>query len=153
MPTNPRHRGVNATGPPRRNFAYRVKYGGRGGTHRVMTPVELLARLAALVPPPRLPLVIYHGVLAPHSKWRTAVVPKPPGVVHAHDLPATGSGTVKCDAATPASMQPPTPKRASPGPVPARAERTSAPGGAAVPFTARKRSPHRRSQQHPPGPP
>ena len=30
--------------------AYRVKYAGRGGTHRVMTPIELLARLAALVP-------------------------------------------------------------------------------------------------------
>jgi hypothetical protein len=102
-----------------------------------MTPVELLARLAALVPPPRYPLVIYHGVLAPHSKWRSAVVPRPPGVVHAHDLPASGSGTVKRDAATPASMQPPTPKRASPGPVPprARAERASAPGGAAAPFS------------------
>ncbi|WP_373372338.1 hypothetical protein [Sorangium atrum] len=100
-----------------------------------MTPVELLARLAALVLPPRVPLVIYHGVLARHSKWRTAVVPKPPGVVHAHDLPASGSGTVKCDAATPALMQPPTPKRAAPVPVPPRAERTSAPGGAAVPFS------------------
>ncbi|WP_437657820.1 transposase [Sorangium sp. So ce1182] len=83
---------------PDGHVAHRVK-GGRGGTHRVMTPVELLARLAALVPPPRVPLVIYHGVLAPHSKWRTAVVPKPPGVVHPHDLPASGSGTVKCDAA------------------------------------------------------
>jgi len=122
---------------PDGRIAYRVKYGGRGGTHRVMTPVELLARLAALVPPPRYPLVIYHGVLAPHSKWRSAVVPRPPGVVHAHDLPASGSGTVKRDAATPASMQPPTPKRASPGPVPprARAERASAPGGAAAPFS------------------
>lgn len=33
--------------------AYRVKYARRGVTHRVMTPIELLARLAALVPPPR----------------------------------------------------------------------------------------------------
>jgi len=101
---------------PDGRVAYRVKDGGRGGTHRVMTPVELLARLAALVPPPRYPLVIYHGVLAPHAKWRSAVVPKPPGVVHAHDLPASGSGTVKRDAATAASMPPRTRKDASPGP-------------------------------------
>ncbi|WP_437942860.1 transposase [Sorangium sp. So ce341] len=70
---------MDATGPPRRNFAYRVKYGGRGGTHRMMTPVELLARLAALVPPSRVPLVNYHGVLAPHAKQRSVVVPKATG--------------------------------------------------------------------------
>jgi hypothetical protein len=75
------------------------------------------------------------AVLAPHAKRLRAVVPKPPGVVHAHDLPASGSGTAKRDAATPASMQPQTPKRASPGPVPPRAERTSAPGDAAAPFS------------------
>jgi Putative transposase len=42
-----------------------------------MTPVELLARLSALVPPPRYPLVRYHGVFAPHAKRRIAVVPRP----------------------------------------------------------------------------
>ena len=42
-----------------------------------MTPVELLARLAAIVPPPRYPLHTYHGVLAPASRWRPRVVPKP----------------------------------------------------------------------------
>ena len=42
---------------------------------------HLLARfekLAALVPPPRLNLVRYHGVLAPNAKLRSAVVPKKP---------------------------------------------------------------------------
>jgi hypothetical protein len=34
-----------------------------------------LARLAALVPPPRHPLIRFHGVLAPHSSWRACVVP------------------------------------------------------------------------------
>src|SRR4051812_37025445 len=63
---------------PDGRVAYRVKYAGRGGTHRVMTKVEFLARLAALVAPPRYPLVRYHGVLAPHSKWPSAVVPRPP---------------------------------------------------------------------------
>jgi hypothetical protein len=37
--------------------AYRVKYVSRGrAKHRVMTSVELLARLSALLPPPRYPL-------------------------------------------------------------------------------------------------
>ncbi|HZF48434.1 MAG TPA: transposase [Polyangiaceae bacterium] len=58
---------------------YQVKYPRRKGTHRVMTPVVFLARLAALVPPPRYPLVRYHGVLAPHAKRRSVVVPKVPG--------------------------------------------------------------------------
>ena len=43
-----------------------------------MTPVEFRARLAALVPPPRYPLVRFHGVLAPKSSWRKDVVPQPP---------------------------------------------------------------------------
>jgi hypothetical protein len=43
----------------------------------VMTPLELLARISALIAPPRYPLTRYHGVLAPSSKWRRDVVPKP----------------------------------------------------------------------------
>ncbi|MBI5515102.1 MAG: transposase [Deltaproteobacteria bacterium] len=59
--------------------AYRLKYpvGGRA-THRLMTPLEFLARVAALIPPPRHPLTRYHGVLAPNSSWRAAVVPARP---------------------------------------------------------------------------
>jgi hypothetical protein len=34
----------------------------------------LLEKLAALIPRPRINLVIYHGVLAPHSSWRAGVV-------------------------------------------------------------------------------
>ncbi len=49
----------------------------RGETHRVMDPVELLARLSALIPPPRHPLLRFHGVLGPHSSWRKSVVPEP----------------------------------------------------------------------------
>jgi hypothetical protein len=43
-----------------------------------MTPVEFLARLAILVPPPYFPLVRYHGVFAARSWWRALVTPKPP---------------------------------------------------------------------------
>ncbi len=64
---------------PDGNVAYRVKSPrSAGATHRVMTPMEFMARLSALVPPPRTPLVRYHGVLAPNSPWRDAVVPLPP---------------------------------------------------------------------------
>jgi hypothetical protein len=62
---------------PDGRVTYQVKYPRRSATHLVMTPVEFMARVAALLPPPRFPLVRYHGVLAPHSKLRDAVVPKP----------------------------------------------------------------------------
>ncbi len=46
-----------------------------GTTHIVVEPLDLMARLAALVPPPRMHLTRYHGVFAPHSKLRAAVAP------------------------------------------------------------------------------
>ena len=63
---------------PGGRFGYRVTK-ARGGRAKVLvlTPLELLARLASLIPPPRYPLVRYHGVLAPRSSWRKAVVPRP----------------------------------------------------------------------------
>jgi hypothetical protein len=48
------------------------------GTYQiVLTPEELLEKLAALVPPPRLNLVRYHGVLAPNAAARAQIVPGP----------------------------------------------------------------------------
>ena len=45
------------------------------GTEQILLePLELLERLAALVPRPRTNLVLYHGVLAPNAKWRSRVV-------------------------------------------------------------------------------
>ena len=44
-----------------------------GTTHIVMTPLEFMQRLAALVPRPRLNLIRFHGVLAPNTKLRAAV--------------------------------------------------------------------------------
>ena len=38
-------------------------------------PLDFLAKLAALVPPPRAHLVTYHGVLAPAAAMRAAIVP------------------------------------------------------------------------------
>ena len=58
------------------NVSYRVKKASRGRvTERVMTPIETLARLAAMVPPPRYPLLRFHGVLAPRSGAKAPVRP------------------------------------------------------------------------------
>jgi hypothetical protein len=42
-----------------------------------LSPLELLEKLAALVPLPHAPLVRYAGCLAPHSKLRAAIIPTP----------------------------------------------------------------------------
>ena len=48
------------------------------GTYQIeLSPLELIEKLAALVPPPRLNLVRYHGVLAPHAADRAQMVPGP----------------------------------------------------------------------------
>jgi len=46
-----------------------------GTMQLVFDPVEFLERLAALVPRPRINLVLYYGVLAPRAAWRSLVVP------------------------------------------------------------------------------
>ena len=46
-----------------------------GTTHVVFEPLDFMARLAALVPKPRAHLTRYHGVFAPHSRWRAEVTP------------------------------------------------------------------------------
>ena len=48
-----------------------------GTTHIVMSPLEFMQRLAALVPRPRLHLIRFHGVLAPNAKLRCEIIPSP----------------------------------------------------------------------------
>lgn len=56
---------------------YRFKQPFRdGSTHIVLEPLDFIARLAALVPRPRLNLTRFHGVFAPNCKHRECVVPK-----------------------------------------------------------------------------
>ena len=57
--------------------AYAIKYSRGNKTHLLMEPVQFLARLASLIPPPRHPLVRYFGVLSSASRWREHVLPKP----------------------------------------------------------------------------
>jgi len=82
---------------------YRIAFGPRAGqkvlklktpwrdgtTHRVMSPLEFMQRLAALVPRPRLHLIRFHGVLAPNAKLRPLVVPQGP--------PAQAQAAAKCE--------------------------------------------------------
>ncbi len=48
-----------------------------GTTALHLTAVELVEKLAALVAPPRCNTVLYHGVLAARSAWRSRLVPSP----------------------------------------------------------------------------
>ena len=44
-------------------------------THVIFEPVDFIAKLAALVPKPRVNLTHFHGVFAPNSKHRAVVTP------------------------------------------------------------------------------
>jgi hypothetical protein len=46
-----------------------------GTTHIVLEPLDFIARLAALVPPPRVHLRRFHGVFAAHAALRVAITP------------------------------------------------------------------------------
>jgi hypothetical protein len=63
-----------------------------GTTHLVMSPLEFMQRLAALVPRPRLHLIRFHGVLAPNAKLRAQVIPPEPEASAQEAKPA------ECDA-------------------------------------------------------
>ena len=63
-----------------------------GTTHLVMSPLEFMQRLAALVPRPRLHLIRFHGVLAPNAKLRALVVPQEP------EAPAQETKPAECGA-------------------------------------------------------
>jgi hypothetical protein len=55
---------------------YTLKTPYRDGTTQVaFDPVDFIARLAALVPKPRVNLTRYHGVLAPNHRWREQITP------------------------------------------------------------------------------
>jgi hypothetical protein len=70
----------------------RLKKRWRDGTsHVVFEPMELMERLAALVPAPRFNLVRYSGVLAPSAGWRSRIVPGTAG----EEAPAGGKGVVE----------------------------------------------------------
>jgi len=55
---------------------YRLKTPYRDGTtHVIFQPLDFIARLASLVPKPRVNLTRFHGVFAPNSQQRASVTP------------------------------------------------------------------------------
>jgi len=55
---------------------YRFKRAWRDGTtHIILSPLEMLEKLSALIPAPRAHAVRYAGILAPAAKWRAVIVP------------------------------------------------------------------------------
>jgi hypothetical protein len=61
----------------RGRVVYRYKHPFRdGSTHVVLEPLDFIARLAALIPRPRLNLTRFHGVFAPNFKHRKRIVPQ-----------------------------------------------------------------------------
>jgi hypothetical protein len=66
---------------PDGRLSYRLKTPWQNGTtHVIFEPLELLEKLAVLVPVPRANLIHYHGVIAAAAKWRGAIVPAPPSI-------------------------------------------------------------------------
>jgi hypothetical protein len=62
---------------PDGRLLYRLKRRWRDGTtHVIYEPLELMERLAALVPPPRFNLTRYSGVLAPAATFKPLVTPQ-----------------------------------------------------------------------------
>jgi len=58
------------------NVRFQLKTPYRNGTtHVIFEPLDFIARLAALVPKPRVNLTRFHGVFAPNSQHRALVTP------------------------------------------------------------------------------
>ncbi len=57
------------------NLLYKLKRPfSDGRTHVLLSPIELLEKLAALIPPKWLNHIRYNGVFAPASRWRGEIV-------------------------------------------------------------------------------
>src|SRR5262245_22443188 len=72
---------------------YRLKRPWRNGTTAVIfEPQDLLAKLAALVPAPRIHLVRFHGILGPAAAWRPLIIPPAAGApANTESPPAQGN--------------------------------------------------------------
>jgi hypothetical protein len=82
---------------------YQLKTPYRDGTtHVIFEPLDFIARLAALVPKPRVNLTRYNGVFAPNSKHRAQVTPAKRG--KGTKRPATGDSAEQTPGERRASM-------------------------------------------------
>jgi hypothetical protein len=68
---------LSVTDEGKLRYALKQPY-SNGTTHFLFEPLDLLARLAALVPRPRVNQTRYHGVFAPNSTLPARIVPGKP---------------------------------------------------------------------------
>ena len=88
---------------PNGNVRYQLKTPYRDGTtHVIFQPLDFIARLAALVPKPRVNLTRFHGVFAPNSGDRARVTPAKRG--RGAQPKASAAGEEKTPAQRRASM-------------------------------------------------
>jgi hypothetical protein len=123
--------GNGALTSPEARLVYRLPEPDIHGRHELrLTPLELLDRLARLVPPPRIHRHRYHGVLAPNARLRSAVV---------------SIGRPADDEPPAHAEPPPSPRPASPSVAPPGPSREPAPTGtpAATPRSRSSRMPSR----------
>lgn len=81
---------------------YRMKRPRHGSLWLSLTPEGLLAKLATLIPPPRVHGVHYHGVFAPNPRVRSRVVPEAHAPEPAtRELPDAAAGDRPPDRAAP----------------------------------------------------
>ena len=69
-----------------------------GTTHVIFEPLDFIARLAALVPKPRVNLTRFHGVFAPNSKYRARVTPAKRGKGNKRKVPDEAQTPAECRA-------------------------------------------------------
>ncbi len=117
---------------PSGHVAYQIKSPWRPDqTHRVMEPLEFLARLAALVPPPRTPLIRFHGAIAPNFPHRGAVVALAPRAGVERNPQSCSGAAAKREARRPDD---PPPRRCTEAPTEsATATRRTLPNAACLP--------------------
>lgn len=69
--------------------------------------MELLEKLAVLIPSPRAQLLRVHGVLAPHAAWRSQVVPRDvDGVDHGAAAAGSAAGAAALPGVPPGAPAP-----------------------------------------------
>ncbi len=92
-----------------------VKPGPGGSVSLMLTPLELLDRLAALIPPPRRHRHRYFGVLAPNAPLRAAVtaLAGPRAETPAAQTPATVAPSPPSPSAPPEPAEEPIHRRAA----------------------------------------
>ena len=89
---------------PQGTVRYQLKTPWRNGTtHMEFEPIEFIAKLAALVPPPRAHLTRFHGIFAPNANLRAQLTPAHRG---------KGSKVASDDAANPDDRTPEENRRA-----------------------------------------